>query len=324
MVYLILMRFFGKLIFWFLVALTATGFLLASVGYAVNKYSFFQDLVSPLPSFITNTGNVSPNFWQPNLEPPTIKKPLDLSAHAAISYDMESNKLLYEKNIDQRLPIASLTKIMTAIVAIENLNLDKEVAVSRSAATIGEGTMGLSENEVLPIRELLYGLLLQSGNDAAETIAQTSKFGREGFLHLMNKKAEELGLSNMRLTNPTGLEGDGDQYGTAKELVVLTRYALNNPVFAEIVATYEHSIPKNPSHKAFKLFNETNLLTTYPGVKGVKTGFTDEAGLCLITYLDYGGHKIIGVILNSQNRRAEMASLLDYSLKELGVEPPKH
>ncbi|MEO6693361.1 MAG: D-alanyl-D-alanine carboxypeptidase, partial [Saprospiraceae bacterium] len=136
--------------------------------------------------------------------------------------------------------------------------------------------------------------------------------------------AEDLGLSHTRFTNPTGLQGDGEQYSTAKELLVLTRYALKKKIFAKIAATYEHEIPANSTHGKYTLYNETNLLTSYPGVEGVKTGYTDEAGMCLITLLNYQGHKIIAVLLNSQNRRAEMMQLLDYSLKNLGIEVPKH
>lgn len=202
------------------------------------------------------------------------------------------------------------------------MDINQEITVSKSAAEIGESSMGLSEGEKLPLKELLYGLVLNSGNDAAEAIAQASEFGREGYVYIMNKKAEDLGLTNTRFTNTSGLQGDGEQYSTAAELLIITRYALQNKDFAEIAATYQHDIPQTPKNKAFTLFNETNLLTTYPGVKGVKTGFTDEAGMCLVTYLDYEGHKIIAVLLNSQNRREEMKQLLDYSLNSVGISPP--
>src|SRR5690606_37799615 len=145
--------------------------------------------------------------------------------------------------------------------------------------------------------------ILPSGNDAAEALADSSSVGRENFVYLMNKKAESLGLTDTYFTNPSGLEGDGNQYSTAYDLLVITRYALQNPEFAKIVSTYEHEIAETSTNKYYHLFNDTNLLTTYPGVKGVKTGFTYEAGMCLVTYLEYGGHKIIAVLLNSQNRR---------------------
>ena len=139
----------------------------------------------------------------------------------------------------------------------------------------------------------------------------------------MNDKAKALGLTDTNFTNPSGLQGDGDQYTTAYDLLVITRYALDNfPLFREVVKTYEYDIPATSTHKAFHLFNETNLITSYPGVKGVKTGYTPEAGYCLVTYLDYKGHKIIGIILGSENRREEMRNFLDYSLNKLNVDPP--
>jgi D-alanyl-D-alanine carboxypeptidase len=141
----------------------------------------------------------------------------------------------------------------------------------------------------------------------------------------MNDKVKSLGLSDTHFTNPTGLEGDGKQFTTAYDLVVIAQYALSNfPLFDQVVSTFDYNIPYTQQHKAFYLENETNLLTSYPGVKGVKTGYTPEAGLCLVTYLDYGGHQIIAVILGSDDRRGEMIELLDYSLKSLGITPPTH
>ena len=320
------MRAVGKFLFWFVVILFASLIVLAGYSYVRNEeLARLNPVVSPLPDifgFFSKEVEGS-EFWQPNLENDVSSEKIEnLTALSVISYDISTDKLLYEKNSNKRMPMASLTKIMTAIVTLENLDLTEKVTVTKSAAEIGEGTMGLSVGETLTIEELLYGLLLQSGNDAGETIAQTSEYGKAGFIHLMNKKAEDIGLSNTRFTNPTGLEGDGLQYTTARELVVLTKYAMKYPKFREIVSTYQHDIPATVEHKSFTLFNETNLLTTYPGVKGVKTGYTDEAGLCLVTYLEYEGHEIIAVLLNSQNRRAEMAQLLDFSLKKLGIKPP--
>lgn len=323
------MKIVGSFIFWFVVLLIASNLILATLSYTQNiEFSSLKSVVSPLPRLLTDAFSKSSeksNFWQPNLIPiANANPPLEITAISAFSYDTTTNSMLYAKNPDEKLPIASLTKIMTAVVTLENLKLDTNVTVTKSAASIGEGSMGLSAGEILTVEELLYGLLLQSGNDAGETLAQTSKFGRATFLYLMNKKAEDLGLSNTRFTNPTGLQGDGEQYSTAKELIILTNYALQNQTFKKIVATYQHELPATKAHKTYNLFNETNLLTTYPGAAGVKTGFTDEAGMCLVTYLDYEGHKIIAVVLNSQNRRAEMADLLDYSLQTLGITPPQH
>jgi len=286
------------------------------------------EIVSPLPKFLTD---IFPQpfrevyAWKPKeqIYPGSITKPQVFSSGALI-YDITTERLLYANDIKKRLPIASLTKIMTAVVAVENNDLTKKIKIEKEAATIGEDSMGLSEGEVLELKDLLHGLFLNSGNDAAEAIASSSQFGRDNFIYLMNKKVEELGLTDTHFTNPSGLQGDGEQYSTAYDLLVITKYALENKIISQIASTVSYEIAQTASHKAYSLFNETNLLTSYPGVKGVKTGYTYEAGFCLISYLDYQGHEIIGILLNADNRRQSMKDLLDYSLKIEGVTPPPH
>lgn len=286
---------------------------------------------SPLPNFLNLAKNnqVSTiNLFLPKIEQilfdrNKIKKP-DISAKSALIYDLTTKKTVFEKNANQRLAVASLTKVMTAIIALENKKSDDKYSVKKDNL-VGENSMGLSEGEILSLEELLYGLILPSGNDAAEVLAENYILGRGQFIKAMNDKAESLGLKNTHFTNPSGLQGDGDQYSTAYDLFVVANYALSNfPLFNRVVSTFRYDIPQTETHKAFYLENETNLLTSYPGVKGVKTGFTPEADLCLITYLDYQGHKIIGVILGSSNRREEMKELLDYSLKIQNITPPPH
>lgn len=302
-----------------------------SIVLGVNSYANaglgFSKLHSPVPNLLLKSfynNAYSASIWVPSKDVLGISTQPEIQAVSAISYDLDTDQILYEKNSEARLPMASLTKVMTAIVAVENLSPIEPIAISRNAGTIGENVMGLTEGEEVSLENLLYGLFLMSGNDAAEALAEGSSFGRTGFIFQMNKKAETLGLTNTRFTNPTGLEGDGNQYSTARDLLVMTRYALQNSTIAKTSSTYNHFIPYSQKHKAFDLYNETNLLTTYPGVKGVKTGYTTEAGLCLITYLEYKGHRIIAVILNSPSRREEMIHILDHSLKSLGVKPPDH
>jgi D-alanyl-D-alanine carboxypeptidase len=207
---------------------------------------------------------------------------------------------------------------------LENKKKDDTYVVSKDDL-VGEDSMGLDAGEKLLLSELLYGMMLHSGNDAAEVLANNFPGGRAAFVNAMNNKVKALGLSDTSFTNPTGLEGDGKQYTTVYDVVVMTEYALVNfPLFDQVVSTFDYNIPQTPTHKAFYLENETNLLTSYPGVKGVKDGYTPEAGLCLVTYLDYGGHKIVGVVLGSDDRRGEMIELLDYSLRSLGITPPHH
>lgn len=300
-----------------------------SIIYTVNSYANshigISSLHAPLPEFLIKNFYKNPknsDIWIPSKEVLGTSSHLEIQAASAISYDLTTNNVLYEKNSEEKLPMASLTKVMTAIVAVENIDPYEQITISKNAATIGENVMGVTEGEMLTLEDLLYGLFLMSGNDAAEALAEATPFKREGFVFQMNKKAETLGLTNTRFTNPSGLEGDGKQYSTARDLLVMTKYALENNVIAKTSSTYNHFIPYTNSHKAFDLYNETNLLTTYPGVKGFKTGYTTEAGLCLITYLEYKGHKIIAVILNSPSRREEMIEILDHSLQNLGIDPP--
>ena len=288
-----------------------------------------QTVVSPIPDFLSIINNKqvsSLSLWLPVLSNFIAGKDTvpQVTAKAALVFDIENKKVLYEKNPKQRLPIASLTKIMTAIVALENPKKDNRYIV-RKEDLVGENSMGLTEGEILTLEELLYGLILPSGNDAAEVLAHNYKDGRKGFIKAMNNKSKALGIKDTNFTNPSGLEGDGEQYSTPYDLMVMTHYALSNfPLFAKVVATYELTIEGNQNHKAYYLINETNLISSYPGVKGVKAGYTPEAGFCLVTYLDYKGNKIIAVILGSENRRQEMKDLLDYSLQSIGTDPPPH
>lgn len=284
-------------------------------------------LTSPVPDFLTLSKNSQVtllDLWTPFIQQ-TYGSGFDgsqLTAKSVLMYDLTTDKALFEKNPKERMPMASLTKVMTAIVSMENPRAD-DAYVVRPEHLVGEDSMGLEAGEVLTLEELLYGIMLPSGNDASEVLASNFPGGREAFIRAMDDKAKALGLNDTRFSNPSGLQGDGVQYTTTYDLLVITRYALENfALFAEIVAQAEHHLPATSTHKEFYLANATNLLTTYPGVKGVKTGFTPEAGLCLITYIEYGGHRMIGILLNSENRRGEMKELLDYSLKSVGVEPP--
>jgi D-alanyl-D-alanine carboxypeptidase (penicillin-binding protein 5/6) len=306
------------------VALVIAGVLFFSQIILNSQQFSFNSILSPVAESEEDKAPIYPT-WSPSA--PQVGGVFDsrlvTTAQAVLSYDLKNEKMVFSKNADMKLPMASLTKIMTAFLALEE-ETTKKYIVSKSAAATGENAMGLTEGEVLTLDELLYGLMLPSGNDAAEVIAEGSKYGRNGFVREMNNRAKQLGMHDTQFTNPSGLEGDGDQYTTTIDLLKLTKLAMENPTFRKVVGTYEIELPYSANHKYFYLYNDTNLLTSYPGVKGVKTGFTWEAGLCLVTYLEHNDHKIIAVLLNSQNRRQEMKDLLDYTLTELGETPPEH
>ncbi len=235
--------------------------------------------------------------------------------------DINSGKVLFEKNAFEKRKIASLTKVMTAVVALEHKKPEDKFYISAKAAGIGENSMGISEGEVYTLEELLYGLVMHSGNDAAYAIAEGTAGDADRFVEWMNIKAEELGMNDTYYADPSGL--DDRTYSTPSDLIRLTRYALKNPLFKEIVKTYEYEISGN-THKYLYLQNQTNLLTTYPGVAGVKTGYTEEAGLCLITYASNEGKDVVGVVLNSIDRKGDMILMLDHGFASLGVNVVHH
>lgn len=236
-------------------------------------------------------------------------KPPKIDAGAAVVIDMRSGRVLYEKNATSIRSIASTTKIMTAIVAIENGNLSDKIKVSKRAASIRGSTINLKEGEELTLKELLYGLMLRSGNDAAIAIAEHIGGSVEEFAQMMNDKAKELGLKNTQFKTPHGLDAPG-HYSTAYELAQIARYALNNPTFSKIVATQNASIAGRDLHTT----NE--MLGAYPGADGVKTGYTGQAGRCLVTSATRNNMRIVSVVLNCASRSIRAKSsraILDYA-----------
>lgn len=246
---------------------------------------------------------------------------LQLGAKSALVVDYDSGQVLFNKNAGQKLPAGSTIKIMTALLTLESADLERKFSVSAKAAMVGENAMGLTEGENVKVRDLLYGTMLVSGNDAAVTLAENIAGSEDAFVVLMNKRARELGLGNTKFVNASGLDVDGQsQYTTSLDLASLAYYVWeHHPIFREISSTDHVFIEANSDHKVFDLYNDTNLLTTYPGVKGIKPGFTWEAGLCLVTYAENDGKRLLAVILGSENRRGEMVELLDYGFSNFGI-----
>ena len=260
------------------------------------------------------------NDWFPKTKISKNENSLELTAKSAILLDYESGEVIYAKNSTQRLPAASTIKIMTALVALENAKLSDKFVVSEKAAKVGENAMGLTQGETLTLEELLYGAMLVSGNDAAITIAEGISQSEEAFVDLMNEAAQDIGLSDTKSINASGLDEDGKtQYSTVYDLATIAHYAWEkHPVFRKIASTYYHPIDATQTHKPFELYNDTNLLTTYPGVRGIKPGFTWDAGWCLVTYAENGDKRLLAVVLGSEDRRGEMVSLLDWGFNYFG------
>lgn len=221
------------------------------------------------------------------------------SAKAMVVLEGNTNTLIYSKNANEKLPMASTTKIATAILAIENCeNLDEKFLVSEKAIGIEGTSIYLKSGEKLSMRELLYGLILASGNDCAVAIAEYFE-SEENFVNMMNDFALSLGLKNTHFANPHGLDED-NHFTSAYDLALITSYALKNPTFREIVSTERMVIEKNDLYQARYLKHKNRLLFTDKNCIGVKTGFTDNAGRCLVNAHEEDGMQIISVVLNCQ------------------------
>ncbi len=286
-------------------------------GDFVRGYIKLEDINVQKRYVETKLGNYSSEpEWAPATENNTSNQP-EIIGKAGILVEVNSGDILYSKDSYKKRPIASLTKIMTAVIALEHKDINEKIYVTRDSANIGENSMSLSYGEVYTLEELLYGLVLHSGNDAAYAISEGVAGNTEIFVEWMNIKAKELGLNDTHFEDPSGL--DDNTYSTPLDLVKLTRYALKNPNFKKIVGTLEFEIQNDGDNKYIYLYNQTNLLSSYPGVAGVKTGFTEKAGLCLVTYANNEGKEVVGVVLDSIDRKGDMILMLDHGFETLGT-----
>ena len=218
------------------------------------------------------------------------------SAKSSILADAESGRIIYSKNARQKLGMASTTKIMTAIVALENSSLDEIVTVSYAAASTEGSSMYLKAGEKIKMESLLYGLMLNSGNDAATAIAEHIGKSTDEFAELMNEKAEKIGLKDTHFSNPHGLDNE-QHYSTAYDMAMLARYAMKNEKFREIVSSKKKTVEKDGIPNSRYLTNHNRLLGMYEYCTGIKTGFTKSCGRCLVSSAEKDGVKLIAVTL---------------------------
>ena len=233
-----------------------------------------------------------------------------------IVYDRISKSMIIGKNEDVKSAMASTTKIMTTIVILEKADLNETVTVSAKAGGTGGSRLGLKRGDKASVRDLLYGLMLRSGNDAAVALAEHVGGSVKGFAELMNEKAIELGLTNTHFVTPHGLD-DANHYTTALELAKLTDYAMDNETFAKIVGTKSTTIYIN--NQSRQINNTNELLGVLNGVVGVKTGFTNNAGRCLVTETKRNNMDIITIVLGAdtkKDRTKDSVNLIEYTFSK--------
>ena len=235
-----------------------------------------------------------------------------LSAEHAILLDAKTGRTLYEKRADEQSLIASTTKIMTALIVCEQCNVLDRFQIPKEAVGIEGSSMYLREGEVLTVQELLYGMMLHSGNDAAVALAIYCGGTVEGFSEMMNDKARRLGLKNTHFENPHGLDSPG-HYSTARDLAILSAYALENPIFAKTVST------KTVKAGNRTLRNHNKLLWRVDGANGVKTGFTKAAGRILVSSAKRDGRQLVAVTINAPNDWKDHTELLETGFSNFQV-----
>lgn len=272
-----------------------------SFNYIVFADDINEEIPYNLPSLIEVSSNID--------NEPTI------NSKSAIIYDRISGSILFRKNENQKRKMASTTKIMTAIIVLERCNLDDIVIVSSKAAGTGGSRLGLHTNDKISVRDLLYGLLLCSGNDAAVALAEYVGGDLSGFANLMNKKSNSLELTSTHFITPHGLDND-NHYTTAYELAIITNYALKNESFYNFVSTKNYTVTINGNPKT--LSNTNELLGNLNGVYGVKTGFTNGANRCLVTAVKRDNMDLICIVLGAdtkKDRTKDSIQLIEYAFK---------
>ena len=243
------------------------------------------------------------------------------SARGMCVMEKESCKVLYQRDMHTTRPNASTTKIVTAITVLDNCNnLDEVITVDNKSIGIEGTSIYLRKGEQLTVRDLLYGLMLRSGNDSAVALACHVGGTVENFVNMMNKLCKEVGAENTHFANPHGLD-NAEHYTTAYDLALVTAYALNNPIFAEIVSTRHYTIPKTNIGDARYLTNKNKLLNSLDGCVGVKTGFTSRAGRCLVSAIKRNDITLVCVVLNCGPMFEESVELLNKAYNEYNFTP---
>lgn len=241
-----------------------------------------------------------------------------VEAEAAVVMAANGRQVLFSKQADAIMYPASTTKIVTLITALEQGNPGSTVIVSSQAAACDGSSLDLRAGDKLTLQEALYGMMLVSGNDAAEAIAENVAGSVPAFVKLMNDKAEKIGATRTNFSNPHGLPDPINHYTTAYDLALITAYGMQNPVFARIVSTRDydvHFLNRSSTHAR----NTNKLLATFTGANGVKTGYTEAAGDCLVAAANRKGVELIAVVLNSDQRWEDAARLLDYGFQQMGL-----
>lgn len=228
---------------------------------------------------------------------------------AKVVMEKESGQILYAVNANVKMEMASTTKIMTALVVLRKLNLESNVKIAKEAVGVEGSSIYLKEGQIFSVQDLLYGLMLRSGNDSATALAIAASGSVDKFVADMNTLARSLNCTKTNFTNPHGLS-DPNHYTTARELAVIASEAMRNSDFAQIVATKNYTVKKNDTHDAMLFVNKNKMLASYDGANGIKTGYTTNSGRCLVSAAERDGMQLVCVVLNDYEMWEDSRTLL--------------
>ncbi|MGQ9525921.1 MAG: D-alanyl-D-alanine carboxypeptidase family protein [Armatimonadota bacterium] len=260
----------------------------------------------------TTCGGVCAQTLRPLIVPvPKTSAPPKITAAAGILVDAGTGSVLWSRNANQRRPVASLTKVMTALLLLENTPLDEIITAPPGITSVEASSLHLTEGEQLSARDLLYAIMLRSANDACVAVAHHIAGSVESFAELMNRRASELGCHNTHFANPNGLP-DPNHYSSAADMARITLAAIRYPEFNTVVSTRRYTLTRTANPDDLVVVNRSQLLDTFPGADGVKTGYTRAAGRCFIGSATRRDRRVISVVLNSKNVWADTKALLEY------------
>jgi len=288
-----------------------------TIGAAITFVLFpqpAQDNQSGISPIVLGTSTQNVNIEKKYFSAPEMAislSPPTLTTRAALAYDLNSDIILYSNNLNTRLPIASLTKLVTALVVVNNSDLENVVTVEKADTQVVGSNMGLVAGEKIKILDLLYGMLVSSSNDAAMALARSVGGSTESFNALMNKEAQKLKLLDTHFTNPVGWDLE-DNYSTVLDLKIILSEFFKNSTLSEIVNTREKTISSIDSNYSHKLISTNKLLLENSNVSGVKTGFTTKALGNLIIKINKSNAQVVTIVLNSQEREQDTEKLIDW------------
>lgn len=254
-----------------------------------------------------------PVYGTADAEEPVIPAPPEVSARTALVMDVNTGKILYDKKGEEKVFPASTTKIMTALLALENGDLTQKVKVSQNAAGVEGSSIYLTKDEIIPLEDLLYGLMLRSGNDAATAIAEEVGGTLEGFVEMMNRRAADMGAENTHFMNPSGLHHE-EHYTTAKDMAMIAREAMQNPDFKKVAASKTWVCDRGEGKYNY-FYNKNKVVYQYEGGTGIKIGYTKAAGRTLVASSERDGIELICVVMDAPNWFEDTYRLMDYVYK---------